>query len=113
MDAKGKHAVRKAVSRAVKSGRLKKEPCEVCGSANSEAHHPDYSDRLNVRWMCRKHHALHHRTEKFKHAVRRSVVIRLATEVEGLYLRGLPFKAAMIAVVGPEVASGALRIPVA
>ena len=41
---------------ALRNGELKKYPCEFCGCIDSEAHHPDYSDRLNVRWLCRYHH---------------------------------------------------------
>lgn len=45
------------VNRAVLCGRLHKQPCEMCGSAVSvEAHHPDYSKPLDVRWLCRPCH---------------------------------------------------------
>ena len=45
------------VSRAIKSGKLEKHPCEVCETMeNLEAHHEDYSKPLNVRWLCKKHH---------------------------------------------------------
>jgi hypothetical protein len=40
---------------AMQSGRLKPQPCMICG-AKSEAHHPDYSRPLDVVWLCRKHH---------------------------------------------------------
>lgn len=32
-------------------------PCEVCGSINSQAHHDNYSEPLEVRWLCPLHHA--------------------------------------------------------
>lgn len=51
---------REAVSRAVKSGKLKRLPCEVCGDQNSQAHHEDYSRPLDVVWLCRKHHRQRH-----------------------------------------------------
>jgi len=51
---------RRAVSKAIKDGRLIKCPCEVCGDANTEAHHDDYDKPLDVRWLCRSHHRLHH-----------------------------------------------------
>jgi hypothetical protein len=44
-----------AVRDALRSGRLNKQPCEVCGS-RAEAHHEDYSKPLDVRWLCSKHH---------------------------------------------------------
>lgn len=46
--------------RAIASGRLLRQPCEVCGIAKVDAHHDDYSEPLNVRWLCRKHHLEHH-----------------------------------------------------
>jgi len=49
-----------AVNNAVRGGRLKKEPCEVCGSPESQGHHDDYSKPLVVRWLCTAHHAEHH-----------------------------------------------------
>ena len=40
----------------VKRGSIKREPCEVCGSRQSEGHHTDYSKPLQVTWLCREHH---------------------------------------------------------
>jgi len=52
-----KHNARNKVYRAVKSGKLKREPCEVCGDPKSEAHHyRGYEFPLDVQWLCRKHH---------------------------------------------------------
>jgi hypothetical protein len=48
------------VQRARKRGTLVKSNCEVCGSEKSEAHHDDYSQPLVVRWLCRRHHKIHH-----------------------------------------------------
>lgn len=45
---------------AVRAGKLSKRPCEVCGSAEVDAHHDDYSIPLKVRWLCRRHHRQHH-----------------------------------------------------
>lgn len=57
------------VGNAIKSGKLIKCPCEICGEIKSEAHHDDYSKPLNVRWFCKKHHHDHHvelrRLERF------------------------------------------------
>lgn len=41
---------------ALKVGRLTKGSCEVCGVAEVEAHHVDYFEPLNVRWLCFTHH---------------------------------------------------------
>lgn len=50
-----------AVQDAVTSGTLKRQSCCVCKSNDSEAHHEDYSKRLDVIWYCPKHHAARHR----------------------------------------------------
>jgi hypothetical protein len=41
-------------------GKLKKEPCSVCGSMDSQKHHTDYSQPLKVVWLCREHHLDEH-----------------------------------------------------
>ncbi len=52
---------RSKVGYAIKSGRLTRQPCAVCGSAPAEAHHDDYSRPLDVRWLCKPHHREHHK----------------------------------------------------
>ena len=47
---------RQAVRDRVFNGTLKRKPCEVCGSKKSEAHHEDYTKKLEVKWLCPKHH---------------------------------------------------------
>lgn len=47
------------VQSAMARGDLVRRPCEICGKGG-EAHHDDYSEPLNVRWLCRSHHRLHH-----------------------------------------------------
>ena len=41
---------------AIKTGKLKREPCSKCGEAKSQAHHEDYSRPLDVLWLCASHH---------------------------------------------------------
>ena len=41
-------------------GKIKKQPCEVCGEKNTHAHHPDYSKPFEVMWLCPIHHKLEH-----------------------------------------------------
>ena len=48
-----------AVSNAVRDGRLKKQPCWICGE-KAIAHHPDYSRPLDVVWLCQPHHKQAH-----------------------------------------------------
>lgn len=54
-----KRAAHLQVLYAIRSGRLKRLPCEVCGSSKSESHHDDYSKPLSVRWLCHAHHCEH------------------------------------------------------
>src|SRR5262245_1452058 len=49
-----------AVRKAIKEGRLVREPCSICGAVEVEAHHWDYDQPLEVQWLCRRHHALAH-----------------------------------------------------
>ena len=51
-----------AVGNAIRSGKLIKEPCEVCGLVKVHAHHDDYKKPLTVRWLCPAHHKEHHDT---------------------------------------------------
>ena len=52
-----------AVGNALKDGKLKKEPCFICGE-KAEAHHPDYSRPLDVVWLCSLHHKQAHAVTK-------------------------------------------------
>jgi ribosomal protein S27AE len=61
-----KNPLKKAVYRifksAIKTGRLKRQPCEKCGSTiRVHGHHDDYYKPLEVRWLCSKCHAKLHR----------------------------------------------------
>lgn len=63
-----KYTARAAVARALKRGSLIRKPCEKCGSKDRiQAHHPDYSKPLQVKWLCKKHHDMAHgrRTVKY------------------------------------------------
>lgn len=56
-----RHLAHKAVQDAVARGKMLRMPCQVCGDKRSHAHHEDYSKRLEVEWLCQKHHAERHR----------------------------------------------------
>ena len=56
-----KKAATTAVSNAIRDGRLTRQPCEVCGAKQAQAHHDDYGKPLEVRWLCTTHHAEWHR----------------------------------------------------
>lgn len=51
-----KFSAREKTQYLVKKGRIEKKNCEVCGSSKSEIHHKDYSNFMDIEWLCRKHH---------------------------------------------------------
>lgn len=50
-----------AVNNAIRDGKLKKQPCSICGTEKRvHGHHKDYAKPLNVVWLCAKcHHRVH------------------------------------------------------
>jgi hypothetical protein len=56
-----KRLARIAVSHAMKSGALIRQPCERCGvTKRIHAHHEDYSKPLDVNWLCKDCHGKRH-----------------------------------------------------
>jgi hypothetical protein len=62
-----KVSARKQLARSLRSGKLSRGPCEVCGALHGssrkdgtkvrvEGHHDDYERPLEVRWLCGEHH---------------------------------------------------------
>lgn len=50
------HRAQLAVALAVREGRMEMLACEVCGSSSDvKAYHADYSEPLEVRWLCAVH----------------------------------------------------------
>lgn len=39
---------------------LKTQACEVCGDENAQRHHDDYTQPLDIRWLCQEHHSAEH-----------------------------------------------------
>lgn len=58
-----KRNVRHKVFYALRTGKIKKCPCVVCGAIDSQAHHEDYSKPLDVVWLCSIHHAEMHKKQ--------------------------------------------------
>ena len=54
--AKAKHVI----GHLVKTGKICKLPCEICGDKISQAHHPDYDKPIEVVWLCQIHHTKIH-----------------------------------------------------
>ena len=49
----------------LKSGKIKRGPCAVCGRTDKiECHHPDHDKPLEVVWLCVLHHRQHHHAFK-------------------------------------------------
>ena len=55
-----KYTAHLAVRQALGSGKLERQPCEVCGAKTVDAHHDRYDEPLSVRWLCRRHHVKLH-----------------------------------------------------
>ena len=55
-----KERARLKTRRAIARGILQRQPCEVCGDTQVQAHHVDYSQPLQVQWLCFKHHRQQH-----------------------------------------------------
>lgn len=50
-----KNIARDKVNKAIHSGVIVRQQCEICGN-KAQAHHDDYNKPLDVRWLCLKHH---------------------------------------------------------
>lgn len=59
-----KYEVRQLTHSAIQRGRLIRKPCEKCGNEKTDAHHDNYSKPLDVRWLCRPHHAEFHKQQR-------------------------------------------------
>lgn len=55
-----KNKARWALNKAIASGKILREPCELCGEGKAEAHHEDYAKPFDVRWLCRRCHRKEH-----------------------------------------------------
>lgn len=51
----------RAVSNAVRLGKIERKPCCVCGAVKSIAHHESYDKPLDVVWYCQVHHKERHK----------------------------------------------------
>jgi hypothetical protein len=60
-DDPAKRRARDKLKKAIKRGKMTRQPCEVCGAEPAQAHHDDYSKPLDVRWLCPVHHGVEHR----------------------------------------------------
>jgi hypothetical protein len=61
---RAKSSAYNAVYRAIRAGRLIRQPCELCGDSGAEAHHEDYARPLDVTWLCHVCHSKLHADRK-------------------------------------------------
>jgi hypothetical protein len=58
---KGVMAAHNAVTRAIKLGKIERQPCQMCGTKDwVVAHHDDYHKPLDIMWLCPVHHKARH-----------------------------------------------------
>ncbi len=70
-----KYRVHQIVCRALASGKLVKQSCEICGATdNIQAHHDDYSKPLDVHWACFACHRTHFHGQTVRCDARRAVI---------------------------------------
>ena len=58
-----KHLARVKAYDARTAGKIARTPCADCGNENTQAHHDDYSQPLNVVWLCRACHLARHKQD--------------------------------------------------
>lgn len=51
-----KLVARAYVNHLIYTHKLARQPCEVCGKLEVEAHHNSYENALDIRWLCEEHH---------------------------------------------------------
>lgn len=44
----------------IQRGTIVRQPCEICGQNNAQAHHEDYKYPEQIRWLCPIHHRMVH-----------------------------------------------------
>jgi hypothetical protein len=62
---------RATTAKLIRQGKLKRQPCEVCGAKETLVHHIDYSDPEHIRWLCKRH-----KSEESMLALQRSLLAR-------------------------------------
>jgi len=55
-----KYKAHNMINNHVRAGNLHSKPCEICGCDKTVAHHDDYDQPLNIRWLCQAHHKQWH-----------------------------------------------------
>ena len=53
--------MREIFNHYIRDKHIEKQPCEICGALDVEAHHDDYDKPLEVRWLCFSCHSKWHK----------------------------------------------------
>lgn len=65
----------------VKSGKLKRRKCRVCGATKTQAHHTGaYSAGKNIVWLCDKHHRAAHVRKRSGKGYKKSMDIEIVKQ---------------------------------
>ena len=48
---------RDAMRQKIRSGKIVRQPCSVCGEKNAQSHHINYERPFDIVWLCVKHHS--------------------------------------------------------
>jgi hypothetical protein len=59
-----KYKAHRSVERAIRNKSLIRQGCEKCGKDKAHAHHDNYNEPLEVRWLCSEHHQEWHSKHK-------------------------------------------------
>lgn len=63
-----KLSAHQALYYAISTGKVKRQPCERCGSTvHVHGHHENYDFPLDVIWLCVKHHRIRHKELNLTH----------------------------------------------
>jgi hypothetical protein len=46
---------RAATAKLIRQGKLKRQPCTVCGARETLVHYIDYSNLEHIKWLCKRH----------------------------------------------------------
>ena len=60
---------RAATAKLIRQGKLKRQPCAVCGARETLVHHIDYSDPERIKWLGKRH-----KSEESMSALQRSLL---------------------------------------
>ena len=55
---------RSITNHAIRKGEIVRQPCEICGRTDVQAHHDNYNEPLKIRWLCVTCHNEWHRINK-------------------------------------------------